>query len=106
MENTPDVRGGPARKASLGEQRPGVDPFGICELYAAGLIPRDRLIDELTQVRQLLAGGLDDLVVSGPGSTADLERALRQGLIGDDLFDEVANRLGRACSGDIESHLL
>lgn len=75
----------------------GADPFEICERYAAGLIARDQLVDELTRwdytPRQTTANELDDLVVNSPGTTADLERALRQGLIDDDLFDEVADRL-------------
>lgn len=75
----------------------GADPFEICERYAADLITRDQLVDELTRwdytPRQTTVNELDDLVVNGPGTTADLERALRQGLIDDDLFDEVADRL-------------
>lgn len=75
----------------------GADPFEICERYAAGLITRDQLVDELTRwdytPRQTTANEADDLVVNAPGSTADLERALRRGLIDDDLFDEVADRL-------------
>lgn len=75
----------------------GADPFEICERYAADLITRDQLVDELTRwdytPRQTTANELDDLVVHTPGSTADLERALRRGLIDDDLFDEVADRL-------------
>lgn len=36
---------------------------------------------------------LDDLIVKEPGSVADLERALQRGVIDDDLFGEIADRI-------------
>ena len=35
----------------------------------------------------------DDLLFEVPGSADDLNRALRRGLIDDELYDEVADRL-------------
>ena len=40
-----------------------------------------------------LATELDDLNVNPAGSFGDVEQALRQGLIDDDVFDEVADRI-------------
>ncbi|MDU0328524.1 helix-turn-helix domain-containing protein [Microbacterium sp. KSW2-21] len=75
----------------------GADPFEICERYAADVIDRTQLVDELTRwnyaPRGTLATELDDLIVDPAGSFGDVERALRQGLIDDDVFDEVADRI-------------
>ncbi|MCA0253342.1 MAG: hypothetical protein LCH76_13860 [Actinobacteria bacterium] len=75
----------------------GADPYEICQRYAADLIDRAQLIDELTRweyaPQARTADLLDDLIVNEPGSIADLERALRRGLIDDALFDEVADRI-------------
>lgn len=73
----------------------GANPYEICERYAAELIDREQLVDELTRwvyvARATTTGPLDDLIVDVPGSFADVERALRRGLIDEDLFDEVAD---------------
>lgn len=75
----------------------GADPYEICERFAAGLIGREQLLDELTRwdyvPRDRTSGVLDDLIIEVPGSLDDLERALRRELIDDDLFDEVADRI-------------
>lgn len=80
----------------------GADPYEICERYAAGQIDHSQLINELTRWDYREAGRtkdlLDDLVVPVPGSTDDLQRALRRGLIEEDTFyevlDQVEARLG------------
>lgn len=81
----------------------GADPYEICERYAADLINREELVDELTRweyiPRTSTADQLDDLVVNAPGSIADLERALRKGLIDDALFDEVADQVDERAAG-------
>lgn len=73
------------------------DPFETCEMYAAGLVTRDELVEGLARrdyaPRAMSADLLDDLVMPAKGSVADLERALRRGLIDDELFDEVADRI-------------
>lgn len=75
----------------------GADPFEICERYAADLITHDQLMDELTRweyvPRAQTVDVLDDLLDEKPGSVADLERALRRGLIDEETFDEIADRL-------------
>lgn len=75
----------------------GADPYEICQRYAADLIDRAQLVDELTRweyaPQARTAGPLEDLLVNEPGSLADLERALRRGLIDEALFDEVADRI-------------
>lgn len=75
----------------------GADPFEICERYAADVIDRTQLVEELVRwdyaPRGTLASELDDLIVDPVGSFGDVERALRQGLIDDDVFDEVADRI-------------
>ena len=69
----------------------------LLQSYAAGTVDRAQLVDELVrwnyapQARP--ADELDDLLVDPPGSFADVEHALRQGLIDDALFDEVADRI-------------
>ena len=71
--------------------------FEICERYAAEVIDRAQLGEELVRwdyaPRGTLATELDDLIVDPVGSFGDVERALRQGLIDDDVFDEVADRI-------------
>ncbi|MFT4187350.1 MAG: hypothetical protein QM621_02055 [Aeromicrobium sp.] len=75
----------------------GADPYEICERYAADLIDREQLVDELTRWEYAAVGctadGLDDLVMDVPGSVDDLDRALRRGLIDDELYDEIADRI-------------
>ncbi|MBN9612387.1 MAG: hypothetical protein J0H64_02785, partial [Actinobacteria bacterium] len=71
---------------------------------AADLIDRAQLVDELTRweyrPRAHTMDLLDDLIVHEPGSPADLERALRRGLIDDELFDEVADLLEERMSSE------
>lgn len=82
----------------------GADPYEICERYAADLISREQLIDELTRwdypPRGKTPDEFDDLIVPVPGSVEDLERALRRGLIDDELFDEIADRYEERNAGE------
>lgn len=75
----------------------GSDPFEICERYAADVIDRPQLVEELVRweyaPRGTLADELEDLTVDPVGSFGDVERALRQGLIDGGVFDEVADRI-------------
>ncbi|WP_051196460.1 hypothetical protein [Jonesia quinghaiensis] len=74
----------------------GADPYEICERYAAGLISRDQLVDELTRWEYTpnarTESLVDDLIINKPGSVADLERALRRGLIEAELYEEIGDR--------------
>lgn len=74
----------------------GADPYEICERYAAGLISRDQLVDELTRweytPRARTESLVDDLIINKPGSVADLERALRRGVIDAEVYDEIGDR--------------
>ncbi|WP_297742948.1 hypothetical protein [uncultured Tessaracoccus sp.] len=78
----------------------GADPYEICERYAADLISREQLIDELSRweyvPQQRPIDEFDDLLFDVPGSIDDLERALRRGLIDDELFDELPDLRQRA----------
>lgn len=96
-----------ARAASITMPAPGfsgADPFEICERYAADLIDRAQLLDELTRweyaPRAQTTDPLDDLIVNTPGSIADLERALRRGLIDEDTFYEVVERIEARMAGE------
>ncbi|PRI12500.1 hypothetical protein B4915_00880 [Leucobacter massiliensis] len=75
----------------------GADPYEICERYAAGLIDRAQLMDELTRWEYAPPARtndyFDDLLFDAPGSTDDLERARRRGLIDEDTFYEVLDRI-------------
>jgi len=71
----------------------GADPYEICQRYAAELISREQLRDELSRweyaPRARTADPIDDLIVDTPGSIADVKHAMRQGLIDEDLFYEI-----------------
>ncbi|RLP78574.1 hypothetical protein D9V34_17315 [Mycetocola lacteus] len=75
----------------------GETPYAICEQYAAGKIDRAQLVDELTRWEYAPPARtkdyFDDLLFDAPGSTDDLERARRRGLIDEDTFYEIADRL-------------
>ncbi len=74
----------------------GADPFEICERYAADLISREQLIDELTRweyaPQQHTVNEFDDLIFEVPGSFDDVLRAFRRGLIDGPLYEELAER--------------
>src|SRR5690625_2108849 len=71
----------------------GADPYEICQRYAADLISREQVRDELSRweytPRARTADPVDDLIVDTPGSIADVKHAMRQGLIDEDLFYEI-----------------
>ncbi|WP_146119980.1 hypothetical protein [Leucobacter massiliensis] len=75
----------------------GETPYAICEQYAAGKIDGAQLGDELTRWEYAPPARtkdyFDDLLFDAPGSTDDLERARRRGLIDEDTFCEIADRL-------------
>lgn len=75
----------------------GADPYEICERYAADFISREQVLDELTRweyaPRGRTADSVDNLIVNTQGSIADVERAMRQGLIDKELFYEVVEAI-------------
>jgi DNA-binding transcriptional regulator YdaS (Cro superfamily) len=77
----------------------GSSPTEICERYAAGLLTREQLIDELTRwdypPERMPEHEWDDLIVSPPGGWAEVEMALWHELIDDELYETVLNELER-----------
>jgi hypothetical protein len=70
----------------------GASPYEVAQRYAAGLLTRDQLIDELSRWRyrpQDRTDGWDDLVLTVPGSFDDVITAARHGLIDDEAYDAV-----------------
>ncbi|NTW39882.1 MAG: hypothetical protein HGA44_08315 [Cellulomonadaceae bacterium] len=70
----------------------GASPLEICQRYAAGLIERAQLVDELTRwtyARRDRTDGYDSLAVDQEGTWADVEFAAGTGLIEDEVYDEV-----------------
>lgn len=74
----------------------GANPYEICERYAAGLIERVQLVDELTRweyaPRDRAKDEPNDFLFEVPGSVDDLDRALKHGLIDSELHDEICAR--------------
>jgi hypothetical protein len=73
----------------------GATPYEICQRYAAGLIDRARLVDELTRFPYAQGGHTDDydsLIVDPAGTWSEVSDSARQGLIEDDVYEEVFNR--------------
>lgn len=70
----------------------GATPLEVCQRYAAGFIDRDQLIDELTRWPYAKRGktdGFDGLAVDPPGTWGDVTKALRDGLIDAETYDQV-----------------
>ncbi|OUE20010.1 hypothetical protein BFL34_02158 [Clavibacter michiganensis] len=73
----------------------GALPMEICERYAAGMLERERLVDELARYPYLpldRTDGWDDLMVNPPGTWAEFMLAIDIGLVEDALYEEVFNR--------------
>lgn len=73
----------------------GATPMEICERFAAGVIDRRQLEDELARFPYAERGtsdGYDGLVVDPPGTWAEVSAAVRRGLIDDDIYEVVFNR--------------
>lgn len=75
----------------------GASPREICQLYAIGELSREQLIDELSRWQYpaviKFADDWDNLSFSPPGSWDEVERAADDGLIDDDLLDDVIDAL-------------
>lgn len=73
----------------------GPTPYEICQRYAAGVIDRVQLVDELIRFPYVKAGetdGYDSLIVDEPGAWSEVGDAVRRGLIEEDIYEEVFNR--------------
>ncbi|MGY5766001.1 helix-turn-helix domain-containing protein [Brachybacterium sp. DNPG3] len=83
--------------ADVPEGFSGASPREICQLYAIGELSREQLIDELSRWPYPAPVTLDDawdaLSFSPPGSWDEVERAADDGLIDDDLLDDVIDAL-------------
>ncbi|MDO5645922.1 MAG: hypothetical protein Q4G21_09605 [Dermabacter sp.] len=81
----------------------GADPYEICQRYAAGMIGREQLIEELIRWEYLepgrTSGPLDDLIMFVSGSVDDLERAQSRGLIDSELYHEIGDRKEARAAG-------
>lgn len=82
----------PARRQGFS----GAGPYEICKRYAAGLIDRDQLLDELTRwpyAPMARTDGIDNILVDPPGSAGELVDAEVAGLIDLDLYGELVGRI-------------
>lgn len=73
----------------------GASPFEICQRYAAGLLSREHLMEELARWDYPPADttdGYDWITVDPPGAWSEVTRALDQGLVDEDLYDEILAR--------------
>ncbi|TLP90505.1 hypothetical protein FEF26_15340 [Nesterenkonia salmonea] len=73
----------------------GATALEVCQRYAAGFLGREQLIDELTRwpyAQREKTDGYDALVVDPPGTWSDVRKALRDGLIDAETYDQVLDR--------------
>ncbi|QRY42321.1 hypothetical protein JVX92_14890 (plasmid) [Microbacterium hominis] len=73
----------------------GATPMEICQRYAAGLIDRAQLVDELARfpyAPRPETDGVDWLVDTPPGTWMEVTLAHYQRLIDDAIYDEVFQR--------------
>jgi hypothetical protein len=93
------------RAESLGEAPEGFSgagPYEIAERYAAGLIGRERLVDELSRwpySATAATDGVDWLVDEPPGAFGEVTRAALDGLIDDDVYALVLEAAGAQRAG-------
>lgn len=74
----------------------GASPKEICQRYAADLISREQMVDELTRweyAPMAETDGYDSLLVDAPGSFAEVIAAADAGVIEADVYDEVVEKL-------------
>lgn len=73
----------------------GATPYEICQRYAAGLMKREQLVDELTRFPYTegdKTDSYDSLTVDPGGAWAEVSTAVRRGLIEDDVYESVFKR--------------
>lgn len=70
-------------------------PDELCQRYADGALAREQLVEELAQypyATMPMTDGYDWLTVDPPGTWSEVSRAIDQGLIEEDVYEEVFNR--------------
>ncbi|MFT2753388.1 hypothetical protein [Clavibacter sp. Sh2088] len=70
----------------------GALPYEICERYAAGMLDRERLVDELARYPYVpgpTPDALDWIAIEAPGIWAEVSDARRRGLIDDQVYKEI-----------------
>lgn len=73
----------------------GATPFEIAQRYAAGLIDRDQLIDELGRFPYVpfSIAGRPGMNATVPGTAREILDALDAGLIDEDTYDAIQDRI-------------
>jgi hypothetical protein len=74
----------------------GASPYEICLRYDIGELNREQLIDELSRWEYAVPSktdGCDTLLVDVPGTFREVERATLRGLIEEEVYEEVLNRV-------------
>lgn len=76
--------------------RAGLSPYALAEKYGNGELSRSELVEQLSawpfkKSQTRTNGPHDDLLVYVPGSFDDVDRALRNGLIDEEAYDEIAD---------------
>lgn len=89
-------RGGPPRDSRTRVDQTVLSPYALARKYASGEISRSDMVRKLSvwpykPSQTHTDGHHDDLLVYVPGSFDDVERAVNEGLIDDDAFDEIAD---------------
>ena len=79
----------------------GASPYEIAERFAVGELTREQVVDELSRWpydSSATSDGYDALIVDQPGTHtwAEVERAVDDGLIDDDIYDEVGRATASA----------
>lgn len=73
----------------------GATPTEICKRYAVGEIDRADLVDQLARFPYASGGstdGYDSLIVDAPGTWAEVDAAVDEGLIDEEIYEDVFNR--------------
>ena len=73
----------------------GATPWEICQRYAAGLLSREGLVEELVAFPYAPAGEVgevDSLIVDSPGTWDEVVQAVDLGLVEDEVYEAVFNR--------------
>lgn len=70
----------------------GESPLEICQKYNSGDISKPRLVRELVWFPYVKGGvtdGYDSLIVDPPGTWGEVSDAVRQGLISEEVYEDV-----------------
>ena len=88
-----------ALKTAMRVSRPveglsGATPWEICQRYAAGLVSRERVVEDLVAFPYAPAGEVgevDSLIVDPPGSWDEVVQAVDLGLVEEEVYEVVFN---------------